>query len=246
MNEAKFYRRYAAKLNYMALDRPDLYVAANMLSQSRVTRSSSNASVDTCENTQHVSFNTHVELLLVPWLCAQTAIGPVAGRRGAVRVAWQCSLGEDLLYFASRFQKSVALTSGEAELGAQVAGVAGGLSLQTLFAEFGLRSGLHSLCHSSAARGIMNRSGTDTKSAEEPARDHEQNVVERTESTEHTSYHTRFPFSPSQLTKHKKETLPETSNESHEIMNNMWFFHFKLLCDVGLACSNYPQLQTCC
>ena len=88
VNEAKFYRRRAAKLNYM--DRPSLCVAANMLSQSRVTRSSSNASVDTCENTQHVSFNTHGKLFLVPWLCAQTAIGPVAGRRGAVRVAWQC------------------------------------------------------------------------------------------------------------------------------------------------------------
>ena len=137
VNEAKFYRRRAAKLNYMALDRPGLCVAANMLSQSRVTRSSSNASVDTCENTRHVSFNTHGNLFMVPRLCAQTAIELVAGRRNAIRVAWQCPLGEDLLYFSRRFQKSVALTSGETEFRTQVAGVVGGLSLQTLFAEFG-------------------------------------------------------------------------------------------------------------
>ena len=35
VNETKFNRRRAAKLNYMALDRPSLCVAANMLSQSR-------------------------------------------------------------------------------------------------------------------------------------------------------------------------------------------------------------------
>ena len=90
VNEAKFYRRCAAKLNYMALDRPDLCVAANMLSHRRVTRSPPNALVDICENTRHVSVNTHSKLFLVPCLYAQTAIGPVAGRRGAVRVAWQC------------------------------------------------------------------------------------------------------------------------------------------------------------
>ena len=69
-------------------------------------------------------------------------------------------LSEYLLYLASRFQKSVALSSGEAELGAQVAGVTEGLSLQKLCAEFGLHMSLHNLCDSSAARGIMNRSGT--------------------------------------------------------------------------------------
>ena len=99
--------------------------------------------------------------------------------------------------------------------------------------EFCSHLGLHSLCDSSPARGIWNRSGTDKKRAEEPARDHEQNVVERRKSTEYTSYHT-IPFSPNA----KKETLPKTSNESHHIMKNMWFFHFKLLCVVGLACLN--------
>ena len=66
-------------------------------------------------------------------------------------------LGEHLLYFASRFQKSVALSSGEAELGAQVAGVAEGLSPQKLCAELGLHLSLHCMCNSSAARGIMHR-----------------------------------------------------------------------------------------
>ena len=79
-------------------------------------------------------------------------------RRGTSGLA--VFLGEHLLFFASSFQKSVALSSGEAELGAQVAGVAEGSSLQKLCAEFGLHLSLHSLCDPSAARGIMNRSGT--------------------------------------------------------------------------------------
>ena len=55
---------------------------------------------------------------------------------------------------------SAALSSGEAKLGVQVAGVAEGLGLQKLCAELGLHLSLHGLCDSSTARGIMNRSGT--------------------------------------------------------------------------------------
>ena len=49
---------------------------------------------------------------------------------------------------ASRFQKSVALSSG-----VHVTGVAEGLNLQRLSAEFGMHFDLRSLCVSRAARG---------------------------------------------------------------------------------------------
>ena len=68
-------------------------------------------------------------------------------------------LGKHLLSFACRLQKSVALSSGEAELVAQTAGVGDALGVRNLLSEFGIHSSILSLCDSSAARGICNRSG---------------------------------------------------------------------------------------
>ena len=47
-------------------------------------------------------------------------------------------LGGRLLHFGSKLQKSIALSSGEAELSAQVGGLTGGLGIKNLFREFGL------------------------------------------------------------------------------------------------------------
>ena len=47
-------------------------------------------------------------------------------------------LGGHLLHFSSKLQKSIALSSGEAELGAQVGGLTDGLGIKNLFREFGL------------------------------------------------------------------------------------------------------------
>ena len=56
-------------------------------------------------------------------------------------------------------QKSIALSSGEAELVAQVSGIIDGLGIRNLLREFGADFKLRSFCDSSAARGILNRSG---------------------------------------------------------------------------------------
>ena len=68
-------------------------------------------------------------------------------------------LGSHLLSFACRTQKGVALSSGEAELTAQVSGVSEGLGIRNLMQEWGLSMSLESLCDSSAARGVLNRTG---------------------------------------------------------------------------------------
>ena len=48
-------------------------------------------------------------------------------------------LGGHLLHFSSKLQKSIALSSGEAELSAQVGGLTtDGLGIKNLFREFGL------------------------------------------------------------------------------------------------------------
>ena len=60
-----------------------------------------------------------------------------------------------MLNFATRFQKSVALSSGEAELAAQVAGVAEGIGMQRVLEEMGVHAELVSYCDSSAARGVL-------------------------------------------------------------------------------------------
>ena len=64
-------------------------------------------------------------------------------------------LGGHLLHFSSKF----ALSSGDAELSAQVGGLTDGLGIKNLFREFGLILSLRSCCDSSAARGALAGSG---------------------------------------------------------------------------------------
>ena len=49
-----------------------------------------------------------------------------------------------MLHFSSKLQKSTALSSGEAELSAQVGGLTDGLGIKNLFREFGLTLSLRS------------------------------------------------------------------------------------------------------
>ena len=68
-------------------------------------------------------------------------------------------IGEHPILFATRFQKSVALSSGEAELAAQVAGISEGLGVKLVLRELGWCMDLRSFCDSSAARGVLQRAG---------------------------------------------------------------------------------------
>ena len=69
-------------------------------------------------------------------------------------------LGGHLVHFSSKLQKSIALSSGEAELSAQVGGLTDALGIKILFREIGLTFSLRSCCDSGAARGVLSRLGT--------------------------------------------------------------------------------------
>ena len=69
-------------------------------------------------------------------------------------------LGEHLLCFSSRLQRSVALSSGEAELSAQVGGLTDALGIKHLLRECGMNLSVRNCCDSSAARGLLTRLGT--------------------------------------------------------------------------------------
>ena len=56
-------------------------------------------------------------------------------------------------------QKAISLSSGEAELGAQVSGVSEALGIRLLLKDFSIDCGVISKCDSSAARGALVRTG---------------------------------------------------------------------------------------
>ena len=68
--------------------------------------------------------------------------------------------GSHLISFSSRLQKSVALSSGEAELTAQVSGLAEGLGIRSVLSELGVAVRVAGECDSSAARGVLSRIGS--------------------------------------------------------------------------------------
>ena len=68
-------------------------------------------------------------------------------------------VGDHVLAHWSRTQAVIALSSGEAELNASIKGASEGLGLKEMSSEVGLKLDLHFLGDSSAARGIMLRTG---------------------------------------------------------------------------------------
>ena len=65
------------------------------------------------------------------------------------------------LHLVCRLQRGLALSSGEAELCAQSAGIADAFGVRNVVAEFGILMPILATCDSAAARGIANRTRTD-------------------------------------------------------------------------------------
>ena len=68
-------------------------------------------------------------------------------------------MGSHVLKHWSRTQKTIALSSGEAELTASVKGVCEGLGVKALYQDWGIRIGMTSWSDSSAAMGVIDRKG---------------------------------------------------------------------------------------
>ena len=162
--DAKKFRRAAARLNYMALDRPDLAVAANLLSRSMVQpREGDDKKL---KRVLRYLQGQPECVLLFPWQENPTELvvttdSDWAGCKRTRRSTSGILLrhGTHVLLFASRFQRNVALSSGEAELTAQVGGLTDSLGVQNLAQKWGCVLGLRSQCDSRAARGVLQRTG---------------------------------------------------------------------------------------
>ena len=162
--EATKYRRGVARINYLAQDRPDLAVAANLLARS-MAHPKVGDEIKLKRVIRYLKSHPRCRLSYeyqepprdICVLSDSDWAGDVKTRRSTSGM--MILLGRHLLHFASRLQKTVALSSGEAELNAQVLGLTEGLGVSSLCREWGLPSTVSCFCDSSAARGIASRVG---------------------------------------------------------------------------------------
>ena len=141
MRPTKF-RRAAASLICSALDQPDLGVAAGRLS--RCMARPCVRDVQTLERALRYVKGQPILGIAFLWQLVSVELvvltdsdwaGCKVTRRSTSGIV--VKLGELLLHFSRKLQKSISLSSGEAELSAQVGGHTDALGIQDLFREFG-------------------------------------------------------------------------------------------------------------
>jgi hypothetical protein len=163
-SEGTRYRRAVARVNYLAQDRPDLSVAASVLSRS-MAKPMVGDEVRLKRVLRYLKSHPSCRLEY-KWQEAPKAItlltdsdwaGDVQTRRSTTGMVIQ--LGGHLIHFASKLQKTVALSSGEAELNALVAGLTEALGVGSLCSDWQSAIPVQCFCDSSAARGIAHRTG---------------------------------------------------------------------------------------
>jgi hypothetical protein len=151
-------------VNYLAQDRPDLAVAASLLSRS-MAKPMVGDEVRLKRTLRYLKSHPTCRLEY-KWQEAPTAItlltdsdwaGDVQTRRSTSGVVIQ--MGRHLLQFSSKQQKTVALSSGEAELNALVSGLTEALGIGSLCTDWHSAVPVQCFCDSSAARGIAHRTG---------------------------------------------------------------------------------------
>jgi hypothetical protein len=160
---ARLFRSFAARANYLALDRPDLSQATKELCR----RMSAPRAADLRALSRVARYLVGAARVVYeyPWQCRPVLraytdsdfAGCVATRRSTSGGA--VMLGTHLLKHWASTQKKITLSSGEAELGAVVRGFSEALGLQSVARDLGveLRPEVHA--DSSAAIGICNRCG---------------------------------------------------------------------------------------
>ena len=158
------YRRAAARINYVAQDRPDIAVAANQLARSMaVPREGDEKGIKRLIRYLAGSprcvyvYRYQTEPTVIDVMSDSDWAGCRATRRSTSGGA--VLHGSHLLLHWSKMQSNVALSSGEAELSAQVKGVSEGLCVRNVAKDLGVELRLRTHADSSAARGILNRVG---------------------------------------------------------------------------------------
>ena len=162
--DATVFRRSAARINFMAQDRPDLSVTSRKLSQfmsdpklgcdafiKRVIRYLK--SHPRCIN--HMKWQDEPECITV--LIDADWAGDRSSRKSTS--GGTISLGDHLIMHWSKLQGNVALSSGEAELNAAVKGISEGLGIKNLCEEFGRNLKLQVGTDASVCNSIILRQG---------------------------------------------------------------------------------------
>jgi len=162
--DATRFRRGAARINYMAQDRPDLPVASRLLSQGmscptlddegrlkRVIRYCK--SHPRCINFMEWQSGPQVLSLLVDSDWAGDKVTRKSCSGGCIRN------GKHLISHWSKLQGNVALSSGEAELNAAVKGVSEVIGVQEMCTEFGYAMKVSLSTDASVCKSILLRHG---------------------------------------------------------------------------------------
>jgi hypothetical protein len=162
--DAGLYRSFAARANYLALDRPDLGFAAKELC--RRMRRPGRADLEALRRLARYLLDSPRVVYDFPWgstgeqmvVYADTDFaGCTATRRST---SGGCALWAGMLVkHWSTTQKAITLSSGEAELGGVVKAASEALGLQSVARDLGIHVGIALCTDSSAAVGICRRAG---------------------------------------------------------------------------------------
>ena len=162
--QLKRYQSVAARLNYLALDRPDMQFTSKELMRKM------SVPVEDDEHKLKRAGRYLVgrlrPVLRIPWADVPERLtvyvdsdfaGCSATRKSTSGGA--IMMGEVCLKSWAKTQPTIALSSGEAELGAVVRGAAEGLGFLSVLADFGMNVGLLMRSDATAAIGIVGREG---------------------------------------------------------------------------------------
>jgi hypothetical protein len=162
--EAALYRSFAARANYLALDRPDLAFAAKELC--RRMRAPGRADLEALRRLGRYLLDSPRVVYDFQWGVSDDQLivyadTDFAGCRATRRsTSGGCALwGSKLVKHWSSTQKSITLSSGEAELGGVVKAASEALGLQSVAGDLGIQLRIALCADSSAAIGICRRAG---------------------------------------------------------------------------------------
>jgi hypothetical protein len=158
------YRRSAARINYMAMERPDIGHSSKEISKSM----SSPKVRDEAKIIRLIKYLINFPRLMCyyPWQdkVEEAALYTDSDWANDIKTRRSTSggaifLGGHLILHWSRVQNSIALSSGEAELNSAVKGISEVVGMVNTMAELGFEWGIKHFIDASATKGILNRTG---------------------------------------------------------------------------------------
>ena len=161
--EALLYRRCAARLNYLSLDRPDCAFAAKELCR-RMSCPTAEDMQALCRTVRYLAGCPRLTYFYEWQAEGQLAVCTDTDYAGCKVTRRSTSggcvlLGKHMVRHWASTQRSVTQSSGEAELNGIVKGVCEGMGMRSLAADFGINLQVKVYADASAAIGICRRTG---------------------------------------------------------------------------------------